>query len=389
MRYLSSLSLVFIIVFAVTLSGCEGGGEKTSMQTEAGQHRIVAAQQRGEEKTAGDVNSFPEPGNGKTVQKPAVNEPPKTITEPETLEKPNLTVPKNVHDFGDIGPSTSSKCEFQFTNTGKGVLNIARLQSTCGCTVPQLKKKTYEPGETGTISVTFKAPASQGSIAKHIYIHSNDPGNPKYELEVKGNVVLDVAVKPDHMILSLVDENAGAKPVTITSKDGKEFSIKAINDSRKAVTADFDTSKKAAEFTITPKFDIAKLETYSHGRITFELTHPDTKQVFVSYSAPPRYDVSRPRIIMRNAEPGKSENHEVWVKSNYKQPVDIASMDSKNGNIEVVEKEKFDDNRVKLTVKVTPPDNEGDKRYFTDTLTIKLQSGENLTISCNGWYKRQ
>ena len=66
---------------------------------------------------------------------------------------PRITFESVLHDFGDIGPTTSHKCEFKFTNTGDEILNIGRIKATCGCTVPKLSKNNFAPGETGTVKI--------------------------------------------------------------------------------------------------------------------------------------------------------------------------------------------------------------------------------------------
>ena len=147
----------------------------------------------------------------------------------QTKGKPPAIVVENpVHDFGEIGPGKSFKCQFNFKNTGDGILKISKIKTTCGCTVAKLKKKKYAPGESGTVEVTFRAPKNQGPTSKHLYILSNDRKDPKLELTIKAAVQLVVAVEPAKLKLSLRAENAGIEPITLTSKDGTPFSIKSF-----------------------------------------------------------------------------------------------------------------------------------------------------------------
>jgi len=60
-------------------------------------------------------------------------------------------------DLGEVGTGSKNACEFKFTNKGKSVLNITGIKNTCGCTVPELEKKQYAPGESGTIKATYIA----------------------------------------------------------------------------------------------------------------------------------------------------------------------------------------------------------------------------------------
>jgi len=70
---------------------------------------------------------------------------------------PRISFEKTVYDLGEVGQGTKNRCEFRFTNTGRGLLKIDKLSRTCGCTVFHLDKKEYSPNETGTIKVIYTA----------------------------------------------------------------------------------------------------------------------------------------------------------------------------------------------------------------------------------------
>ena len=45
---------------------------------------------------------------------------------------------------------------FQFSNNGDYPITITSVKTSCGCTTAGLDKKTYQPGENGTITATFE-----------------------------------------------------------------------------------------------------------------------------------------------------------------------------------------------------------------------------------------
>lgn len=69
-----------------------------------------------------------------------------------------------VHNFGTIAKDAVVTCTFTFTNTGDQPLIINQAMATCGCTVPEYTKAPIQPGEKGTIKVTYN---SQGKMAGH------------------------------------------------------------------------------------------------------------------------------------------------------------------------------------------------------------------------------
>lgn len=304
-----------------------------------------------------------------------------------TGEAPMLEVEKTVCDFGEMAPSASEKGEYSFKNIGNATLKIDRIQSTCGCTVPQLKKKEYAPGESGVIKITFRAPSTKGSVTKHLYIMSNDPKQPRFELSVKVSVAVKVSISPENVKLHLNEDNAGMPKIVVKSLDEREFSIKSITIGREVMKVPFDPAKKAKEFVLEPVVNKDKLNEFNTGVVQVKTDHPQAGSLVVRYNAVPAYEVTRPRIILQNVEPGVAVVKDVIVRSNYGTPVEIESVNSRNGYMEIESQEKDGEN-LQLKIKITPPDQESSsRRYITDELTITLKDQTELSIRCSGWFK--
>lgn len=334
------------------------------------------------------------------------------VTEPKTeetkpveiaqAEGPRIHFDTNLKDFGKVGPGAENETTFKFKNVGNQTLTLKKPQASCGCTIPRLTKMQYEPGEQGEITVQFKAPKARGTTSKNIYVPSNDKNNPKYQLTVKATTVLQIDVEPDKLNLSLDKPNAGAKPIKIYSVDDTPFSITAVNSTGNAITAEFDPDKKAVEHIINPIVDIEKLTDrtgvtkrsfgYQHnlrGIITIKLTHPHTDQIMVQYETPAKYSVTPPAIIDMNPDMEQGVIRELWVTSNYQDKVNIESITSDSGTIEVIEKEAAG-NRYRIKIRIMPPEElrDGKSRKYSDTLYIKLKDADPLTIPCNLWLPR-
>lgn len=79
------------------------------------------------------------------------------------------------HNFGKFSSSNSEqKCTFTFTNVGDAPLVINQAVASCGCTVPQYTKAPINPGEKGTIEVTYNgAGKDPGHFKKSITVRTN------------------------------------------------------------------------------------------------------------------------------------------------------------------------------------------------------------------------
>ena len=63
--------------------------------------------------------------------------------------------------------------EFPFRNTGDEAVVILDIKHSCGCTTGELEQAIYEPGETGSLSVTVDLRNMSGELVKRITVTSS------------------------------------------------------------------------------------------------------------------------------------------------------------------------------------------------------------------------
>jgi hypothetical protein len=116
-------------------------------------------------------------------------------TTAEDLGDGKLEFIEGAIDFGKAAFGEELKGKFDFTNTGTGMLRVDRVRSSCGCTVPELDKKEYAPGESGTIRVTFK-PKGTGKQSKTITVVTNSREQERIVLTVSATTIDVVRTSP-------------------------------------------------------------------------------------------------------------------------------------------------------------------------------------------------
>ena len=79
------------------------------------------------------------------------------------------------HDFGTFSEeSPVVTCTFTFTNAGDKPLIINQAVASCGCTVPEYTKDPVQPGEKGSIKVTYNGTGKfPGHFKKSITVRTN------------------------------------------------------------------------------------------------------------------------------------------------------------------------------------------------------------------------
>jgi len=102
-------------------------------------------------------------------------------------KKAEISFESDVVDYGEVAYGADGIREFKFTNTGDDVLIVARVYSTCGCTIPKKPEDPIQPGESGIIEVKYDT-KRPGPIRRTITVYSNASQEP-YSLKIKGKVL--------------------------------------------------------------------------------------------------------------------------------------------------------------------------------------------------------
>ncbi|MCE5340611.1 MAG: DUF1573 domain-containing protein [Planctomycetaceae bacterium] len=302
------------------------------------------------------------------------------------ISKARIQFDVNSHDFGELAPDSKVECKFKFKNVGEDILKVDHLQGTCKCTIPDLAKKEYNPGESGEITVQFHAPKYQGQTSQHIIVFSNDSEKPRAELEIKAYVKLAVQISPENLNLSLVDANQGTTPIILTAADNEKFAITKIESLGNVITFNFDPNDYTEKHVLKPIINTTYLRNNLTGAVTFTINHPKCKDVRLQWNCLKEFEASPSVIILRNAEVGDIQKRSIFLTSNYNQPITIDSIKSDKGIVKVINQVQTE-NRFQFDVEIAPPAKEGQLRVFSDTLHIKIKGKDEINIPCRGFYK--
>jgi hypothetical protein len=101
-----------------------------------------------------------------------------------------------VLDLGTAYEDSSLEGRIIFKNNGDKPMTIGDIRTSCGCTVAQLEKLRYYPGEEGQISVRFNSKGFSGVARKSvtIYVKEGTPANVRVILQA--NIKSKVEIEP-------------------------------------------------------------------------------------------------------------------------------------------------------------------------------------------------
>jgi hypothetical protein len=97
----------------------------------------------------------------------------------------------NLIDLGEVQKGTPVDAIFEFTNHTEKPVVIAKVKSSCGCTVTNYERNVILPGEKANITATYDAKRT-GNFRKSITVILSDDS--KHMLSLKGQVSTDAII---------------------------------------------------------------------------------------------------------------------------------------------------------------------------------------------------
>ncbi len=137
-------------------------------------------------------------GAVRSTTRPAVVD---TVTEPVTaaanaspirLEPPAL-------DFGPIQKGSTAEATVRLINTSDRPVRILQAKTSCGCTVAEVPKELFDPGESIEVTVRFKPGGKVGATPKKTVRFLLEGDFAPVPLSVTGKIVQFVTIDPSRL----------------------------------------------------------------------------------------------------------------------------------------------------------------------------------------------
>lgn len=248
------------------------------------------------------------------------------------------------HDFGPMMDDQIHHTTFEFTNTGADPLEIININAECGCTVPELEKRLYMPGESGELKVEFNPSGKVGSLVRTIKILSNDAAGGEHTLTIAAQVTPIVEVIPKVLTVGSTDR---VKPVTrqltvtgrtedfevtgARARAGDEFSVRVLGT--EDVTNRFGEKVRRAtiEVTFTPTPRIGDY----NAQLEIDTNDPRRPTVRAQLIARVHGDLyTKPRnLAVRGARAGETVTRNIRLLNRAQRPFRVLGAELSEGNL--------------------------------------------------------
>lgn len=276
------------------------------------------------------------PAQGNPNAEPIRRSPPPITSDPARIE------------LGVMKPGMKKAGAVTITNNGDETIKIARVNSSCSCTVADLPKRELAPGESVELSATLESGNYIGAMQRQVRVYVEGYAAP-YEIWVVADVSYDV--KADPVYIGAFQGDSGE--VKVTEVNGKPFKILSVNTNAPTYK-DFDpaSAELKSEYTLTWSTKGVDPKDLPMWWI-IETDHPDAPVVDLRVLHPavmPRVDPRRAwqlnedRALIGYLEPGGVENITIDIKerrrANEELPLPEVSTKHDNYKVEVVKLEK-------------------------------------------------
>lgn len=242
-------------------------------------------------------------------------------------------------DFGSILNTQIQKFIFKFKNTGVGTLKVTDVHASCGCTVPQLAKRDYAPGEEGEITGEFNPKSKMGAAHSSVTVTSNDPEHPSITLQLSATVQKVVFAEPMVAQIGQVAKGdikgvdvkvMGRKPdfrataATIQSGGNDVFNVEIIGEPEDYMYQGEKLRASTLRVTLKPNAKVG----YFNQAITVRTNdeREDTMQISAFANVVGDLEASPAAVTLGVIEPGKEFKGEFKVYSKGRKPFKVTEV---------------------------------------------------------------
>jgi hypothetical protein len=295
----------------------------------------------------------------------------------------HLVADKMDHDFGMIEPGEKLYGKYTLTNDGKETLEVDKIGKSCGCTEPKLDSYVLKPGESTTLSFSFKAGSNPGKVKKNVWVTTRAPSLPdKLTLTLSADIRKIMDIKPERLSFDIKESASNKGTIVLTSTDGKPFKVTGCTSTGSVVDVTYDADKEATEHTLTYAARTDKLRESATGLLSIKTSSPKAPDLTVHFDSVWPFSVYPTTKHFRKLVPGQTETSTVKVVSNFGEPFELGEISSKRGLLSVASATKTEDGyQVEIAFSV-PADST--KKYVSDILTINIKDhpGDSVEVRC-------
>ena len=260
----------------LAIGGCEQHAEATKSQQQSAKTQVVS------------TSTILEPTLATNFNKAIAT------ASPLRLDPPTV-------DFGKIQRGAPAEATVRLINTTNEPLQLKQAKTSCGCTVAEVSKEPFGPGESTEVTVRLKSRNKAGSKPTKTVRFILEGDYEPVLLSVTAEIADFISLEPEQLDRPLVQNQL----VKIRSADGKAFRILDVTP---RIVSSILSPKASPSHELVISADLWKQQGLPDTLI-FELDHPETNRVDLRILRPKKKSTSastrqsstipKPKIVKR------------------------------------------------------------------------------------------
>lgn len=228
------------------------------------------------------------------------------------------------------------------------------------------------PGGEGEIKAVLRTKGRSGVTKKRITVMSNDPETPNLSLELSGEIVVDVEVKPRHLSFGQVGKGESVtREFTLTINEPEKVKILEVS----ASDEQFVLERVEGELSGDSKYSIKMSDTKTIGRVTgkvvIKLEGSENDTIEIPIRATVVGDLRYSRSVYFNKREGEYPEREIVFTRRSDKEVIIKGAEDPDGHLKL---ELVEPKGTKATIKATVADPAKDyKKPVRGVLKVQVQ----------------
>ncbi len=287
--------------------------------------------------------------------------------DPDGRPVPRLVCPEPAYSFGSLINTQEVVHEFVIRNGGDASLKINKVRMSCGCMLLRLMNDNIEPGAQTILRARFSLRGLSGAQRKRILLLSNDPLRPRVTLQLTGEAIAELEIRPRQLFWGNLREDATEeKTIKVRFHKGEDYHLMGARSS----SALFAAELEAGEGEPTGRIKVRALPPLPSGSFQVNLTiltdHPRFGTVTIPMSGRVIGDLYAIPDEIVLAPSNQPVARAIMIYASRKQKFSVLRVDAPSTNIQVkIRSRMFSGYRVELKNIVPDPALDGKRIVIT------------------------
>ncbi|MDG2206710.1 MAG: DUF1573 domain-containing protein [Pirellulales bacterium] len=224
------------------------------------------------------------------------------------------------YDFGSLARGAKSEHTFKIKNHFEEDIRIQSVQSSCGCTIPQISKEVLASGEEAELVTEFDTVKFKGPHSATITVTFAPPFSAEVRLQVRGYVRQDVVFEPGRIEFGQVPASDGASQavaITYAGQDGwKIEDVRSASDNYEVELRELERAGSRVEYEMLVRLKKTAPTGYLSDQLTLVTSDSERRYIplMVEGRIVPSVDVEPKSLHLGVVRPGESVTKQLVVR---------------------------------------------------------------------------